>query len=162
MYTRKMRSRGGAVDMSPLIKTSQGLRLHLALLASLSRTPLAGQVLEQTQACEGVRGHAGVDVWMYIYRTLHGAAWCTLRVMETAEPFPPSPASVLEPVLISVSTSFLPPADGGGAGAASPLPQSASLPGREHLGWGDVGEMRGVPGTPRAPLEESAEAALPV
>lgn len=75
--------------------------------------------------------------------------------------FPP-PASVLEPAVISVSTSFMPPADGGGAGAASPLPQPASLPGRERLGWGDLGEMRGVPGTQRAPLEESAEAALPV
>jgi hypothetical protein len=64
--------------------------------------------------------------------------------------------------LNSVGTSFVPPADGGGAGPAPPLPQSASLPGREHLGWGDLGEMRGVPGTLRAPLEESAEAALPV
>lgn len=68
MDTGKMRSWGG-VDMSPLIR-AQELRLHLALLASLCRTPLAGQVLEQTRACEGVRGHAGVD--MCICRTVRG------------------------------------------------------------------------------------------
>lgn len=59
-YGRKMRSWGWIVDMSPLIKALR----DSDLLASLSRTPLVGQVLEQTHACEGVRGHAGVDVWM--------------------------------------------------------------------------------------------------
>lgn len=57
--------------MSPLIKALGDSDLRLALLASLSRTPLAGQVLEQTHACEGVRGHAGVDVWMRI----QGCSW---------------------------------------------------------------------------------------
>lgn len=51
---------------------------------------------------------------------------------------------------------------GEGPGLLLPSPSQPAFPRREHLGWGDLGEMRGVPGTLRAPLEESAEAALPV
>lgn len=72
----------GVVDASPLIKGSQGLRLHLALPASLSRTPPAGQVLEQTHACEDMHGLAGVDVC--VCRTVRGGLQCTLRVTEAA------------------------------------------------------------------------------
>lgn len=64
------------------------------------------------------------------------------------------PASLPEPALNSVSTSFVPPAGWGrGLGLVLPSPsQPASL--GESVWDGEIlVEQRGVPGTQRAPLE---------
>lgn len=109
-----------------------------------------------------VKACVGMQVWMCgcVYRTAPGGLLVHPRGDANGLALS---LSCFRACLILSTLALCPQQMGEGLGLLLPSPSQPASPG-ESIWGGEIleGAMRGVPGTPRAPLEESAEAALPV